>query len=236
MLHRIHNKFGTAGLVVAIVALVASLVGGAYAASNGLTAKQKRQVRAIAKSFQGTGPAGPQGPTGQQGAVGPVGPRGPEGPEGSEGPEGPSGPFVSQVPSEESLRGVWSAAGTSSEDTALVPITFAFPVSPAPTLIFIKEDGATGFRVKPTGFTFPDDLLSGAAAIEAFCPGTPAAPTAEPGFVCVYTVDESSMEFELGKAFAGWANPTEYGVSIPVVVSASASNGAIKGTWAVTAE
>lgn len=97
MLSRLHNKLGTAGLVVAVVALVAALAGTAIAAA-GLNSKQKKEVTKIAKKFAGkrgpTGPAGPAGAAGaagKDGAVGPVGPAGATGPAGSAGPTGPTG-------------------------------------------------------------------------------------------------------------------------------------------------
>lgn len=39
MLNRIREQFGTAGLVISVVALVFAMVGGAYAANGGLTSK-----------------------------------------------------------------------------------------------------------------------------------------------------------------------------------------------------
>ena len=63
MSRRIREPFGKAGLIVAIVALVAASVGGAYAANHnggkhhkksknnaGLNGKQKKQVKNISKS------------------------------------------------------------------------------------------------------------------------------------------------------------------------------------------
>lgn len=79
MLNRIRDRFGTAGLVVSIMALVLALAGGAFAASGGLNAKQKKQVKAIAKSLVPTGPvgaAGPAGPAGANGAAGAAGANG----------------------------------------------------------------------------------------------------------------------------------------------------------------
>ena len=73
MFSRMHDKLGTAGLVVAIVALVFAMVGGAYAAG-GLTKQQEKQVTKIAKKYAGKpgaqGPQGPQGPAGLVGAKG----------------------------------------------------------------------------------------------------------------------------------------------------------------------
>jgi hypothetical protein len=90
MLERLRTQIGTAGLVVAIVALVAALGGGAYAATGG-------NATASAKAKQGkqgkpgkTGPAGPQGPAGPAGAAGPAGPKGDAGSAGSAGAAGKS--------------------------------------------------------------------------------------------------------------------------------------------------
>jgi hypothetical protein len=70
---RFHRTLGTGGLLVAVLALIVALGGGAYAASVGLTARQKKEVIKIAKQFPrpgAEGPRGPQGPTGPQGPAG----------------------------------------------------------------------------------------------------------------------------------------------------------------------
>jgi hypothetical protein len=69
MFSLLRNRFGIPG-VIATIALVFAMLGGAYAASKGLTAKEKKEVKAIAKKFQGTGPAGPAGAKGDTGAPG----------------------------------------------------------------------------------------------------------------------------------------------------------------------
>lgn len=94
MISRIHSKLGTASFIISIVALVAALGGGAYAASGALTGKQKKEVEKIAKKYAGKpgapGAAGPAGPTGPAGAAGAAG-NGTEGKEGKQGPEGKEG-------------------------------------------------------------------------------------------------------------------------------------------------
>ena len=77
MFTKLREPFGTAGLVVAIIALIAALGGGAYAATHylGATASKskgltKAQVLALIKANAGTGPAGPQGPAGSPGTNG----------------------------------------------------------------------------------------------------------------------------------------------------------------------
>jgi len=84
MLRRIRRKLGTAGIVVSIVALIAALAGGAYAATGALTAKQKKEVKAIAKSFQGSGPAGLPGAAGANGKEGVKGEHGVDGENGAD--------------------------------------------------------------------------------------------------------------------------------------------------------
>jgi hypothetical protein len=95
-LNRIHDRLGTAGFVISIVALVAALTGGAYAATKidgqsikaasvpvGKLTKQARQ--------QLRGATGAQGPAGERGAKGATGPQGSQGPTGEKGPAGPAG-------------------------------------------------------------------------------------------------------------------------------------------------
>lgn len=98
MISRIHQKLGTAGFVISIVALVAALGGGAYAASGGLTGKQKKEVEKIAKRYAGkpgatgaTGPAGAAGPAGAKGDTGAKGDPGTNGTAGSNGTNGTNG-------------------------------------------------------------------------------------------------------------------------------------------------
>jgi hypothetical protein len=89
MFSRLREHFGTAGLVIAIVALVAALGGGAYAATGGsgggkATASAKGKPGPRGKTGK-TGPAGPAGPTGPAGAQGPAGAKGDSGSPGANG-------------------------------------------------------------------------------------------------------------------------------------------------------
>jgi len=89
----IREPFGTAGLVVACVALVLALTGAAFAAT-GLNGKQKKEVEKIAKKFAGKpgapGAAGPAGPAGPKGDTGAAGSNGTNGTNGSPGATGKS--------------------------------------------------------------------------------------------------------------------------------------------------
>lgn len=91
----IREPFGTAGLIVAVVALVVALGGAAFAATGGLTGKQKKEVTKIAKKFAGKpGAAGAQGPEGKQGPAGASGAEGKQGQAGKDGTNGTNGESV----------------------------------------------------------------------------------------------------------------------------------------------
>jgi hypothetical protein len=89
----IREPFGTAGLVVACVALIAALGGTALAAAK-LNSTQKKEVEKIAKKYAGApgapGAAGPAGPAGPQGPAGAKGDAGAQGPTGTNGANGKS--------------------------------------------------------------------------------------------------------------------------------------------------
>lgn len=114
MFSRIRRQFGTAGLIVALVALVAALGGGAWAASGGLTTKEKGQVKAIAKKFAGkNGKNGAAGAPGAPGAVGSQGPQGVQGPKGDDGEDGEDGTDGKNVQLGTPTVGECAAGGTT---------------------------------------------------------------------------------------------------------------------------
>lgn len=121
MLKRVQNRLGSAGFVIAIIALVAALGGGAYAAGDsgggaatasgtgqkqgesGLSKAEQKQVQAIArreaKRFAGAaGPPGPNGASGLPGSQGLPGTTGPKGDKGDPGPQGAKGDLGSEGP------------------------------------------------------------------------------------------------------------------------------------------
>src|SRR3954451_2688484 len=82
-LRALHDQLGTAGLILAIIALVIALAGSAFAAQSFVT---KKQAIKIAKKY-----AGKRGAPGAPGAAGPGGPQGPPGPAGATGTQGGPG-------------------------------------------------------------------------------------------------------------------------------------------------
>jgi Collagen triple helix repeat (20 copies) len=118
MLRRLHDRLGTAGLIIAVIALVAALAGSALAASGALTGKQKKEVKKIAKQFAGkdgapgaAGQPGAQGPKGDSGAPGANGKDGATGAAGATGPAGATG-----------LAGSTGATGADGEDVSIIPL------------------------------------------------------------------------------------------------------------------
>ncbi|HMJ72794.1 MAG TPA: hypothetical protein VK471_05435 [Solirubrobacterales bacterium] len=264
MASRLREPFGKAGLIVAIVALVAATVGGAYAANQGkrhhnkksqagLNAKQKGQVKTIAKSFQGTGPAGPQGPAGSNGSNGSDGAQGAKGDKGDPGVKGDTG--EAGMCSEEdpecvlgegaTLTGIWSASGGAS-DAALASISFPVRVSPAPAALYPFEfefapgiplglklkNGATAiYGPNPSPGTFPE-LEEDSEAYEEACPGSFEAPEAGTGLLCIYTGPSTG---ELDTPITLPANDeaaNEFGIVLPFRTNANFSEQ--RGSWAVT--
>ena len=95
MISRLHERLGTAGFVIAVVALIVALSGSAIAASGALTSKQKKEVQKIAqteaKKYAKAGPQGPAGPQGQAGGKGDAGAKGDNGAPGADGQAGAAG-------------------------------------------------------------------------------------------------------------------------------------------------
>lgn len=159
MFSRIHEKLGTAGFVISIVALIAALTGGAYAAG-ALNPQVKKQITKESKKFSkkfskqfakpgATGATGAPGAKGDAGAGGANGANGAPGSPGAPGEPGEAG-MCSQanpectLPAGGTLTGSWSASG-GGDDYAFSTISFPLRVSPAPTAIV--EDNSVGPRV-----------------------------------------------------------------------------------------
>jgi hypothetical protein len=96
-MQKIREQAGSAGLIVAIMALIAALAGGAYAtvgsgSGNGATASGKVKKGATGPRGKPGKPGAP-GAKGDTGAVGPAGQNGAAGKEGTAGKEGQTGPI-----------------------------------------------------------------------------------------------------------------------------------------------
>lgn len=190
---RFREPFGKAGLTVAILALVFAMVGGAWAAA-GLNSKQKKEVKSIAKSFQGTGPAGAAGPAGAKGdngsngsngAKGDAGAKGATGPQGIQGKEGSPWTAGGTLPSKQTETGSWlfsveTVSSTLPDTSISFPIPLAKPGEPGQAAGFTKEQ--------------TEEIEEGKTVGASGCKGTVAKPTAPPGKLCVYTSQEFITE------------------------------------------
>src|SRR5579862_5174208 len=196
MRRRIHV---TPASVIAGLALVFAMTGGAYAAKKYLITSTKQISPSVLKALQGkTGTAGTPGTAGSQGPAGPAGPVGPAGKDGTNGtngangkdgaagkdgatgktgatgPTGKEGPSPwtpgGTLPSEATETGTWWFQGNGQEKQ-YAPLSFPIPLSVA---------DAAAITVHVWNELMPP------AERDPECTGTPDAPAAEPGTLCIY--------------------------------------------------
>lgn len=184
-LTRLRHRFGAPG-VIAVIALVLAMAGGALAASGALSGKQKKEVEKIAKKFQGAGPAGPAGLAGPAGPGGGKGATGSKGANGNDGAKGATGsPWVPDrtLPEGATETGAWSfgplPTGTlTSSATGGVSVPISFPVPLAAELPVANVHYVT--KAQQIAGTVPAECSVGATK------GSASAPLAESGNLCVF--------------------------------------------------
>jgi Collagen triple helix repeat (20 copies) len=121
------RKHFNATTIIAIVALVFAMTGGAFAVSSKggsgnatAVAAKKKKGKAKPKVKLIPGPKGATGPAGPAGAQGPAGPAGPTGPEGKQGGEGKEGKEGKQgIQGKEGKQGIQGEEGESVTVTSL---------------------------------------------------------------------------------------------------------------------
>ncbi len=112
--------------VVATLALVLAMSGGAVAASHYLINSTKQIKPSVLKKLRGN-----RGLRGYDGATGAIGPQGATGPEGKRGPKGEGEPgfsALSQLPSGKSESGDWSLQGTATNEHEPITTSISFPI------------------------------------------------------------------------------------------------------------
>ena len=213
----IREPFGTAGLIVACIALVAALAGSAIAAGGALSGKQKKEVTKIAKKFSGkpgapgaTGPAGPKGATGTSGADGAPGGNGAPGSPGEAGMCSISKPQCVLAP-EATLTGEWSfsapdGGGPMGFSTISLPLQAATELRATgggETIVWIAPE-VESEEVRQGKGGEPYDTTD--------CPGSTAEPEAEPGFLCIYGKEAVNiLDFVLKQPTKPWGIGTPLG-------------------------
>jgi hypothetical protein len=249
MLRAIRNRI-TAPTVIATVALVFAMTGGAYAAQKYLISSTKQISPKVLASLKGAagkagapgaagaaGPAGasgagtpgPQGPAGGQGPAGVQGTQGEKGVAGAKGEKGLSGEtgFTSTLPSGKTETGNWAQEIRWPEAESLpFQLSFNIPLAtPSEHAVFLNAEETEGSE--------------GSGKCELVGTGLSAKPVAPPGYLCVFTrLEEFGTVNFIGLSFlaigdtpAGatiWATPTEDAANDYRVV--------MSGTWAVTAK
>jgi hypothetical protein len=243
----------TPSTVIATLALVFAMTGGAYAAKHYLITSTKQISPKVLKALKGkagangaqgltgaTGPAGPAGTAGAAGAKGETGAAGGQGAEGKEGKAGTNG--KNGFNGKEGEKGVegspWTAGGKlPSEKTE----TGAWNVIGLVTLpnngTLLEEEQEA--RTASVSFTLPVESAVTAVFVDmengpSECPGTEEKPEAKPGFLCIYYdprdghLDKPSLTF-IPTSSTG-------GVIFFKVSNEAGTNTLTWGSWAVTAK
>jgi hypothetical protein len=254
MLSRARNKLGTAGLVVAVCALVAALAGGAYAASGALTSKQKREVTSIAKKFAGK--AGATGPQGLPGANGTNGTNGSPGAPGAPGAAGKSVVLSAVSPGAECADGGTKVEveGNSASKKFVCNGTTGFTetLPSGQTEAGAWSYGITASTVSLATSSISFNMALPAGTLPAFhyiktdgedetdCPGNDEEPDAAKGNLCVYlgevvenpgTISTELTSFTFNHSGISLVfNTPQIEGTIPAEFKPSLAS----GTWAVT--
>jgi hypothetical protein len=254
----IREPFGTAGLILACVALIAALSGGAYAASGGLNGKQKKEVEKIAKKYAGkpgaTGPAGPAGAAGKNGTDGT------NGTNGAAGGNGESVILVNESPANCAEGGFTyevQGSGAKNEvcngDPGVIQPGETLPVGVTETGSWFMSEGAEQLNYAPISFAIPlaaDIDASHVLVISSTSSTTekekcdngvagagPANPQADPGFLCAFVAFNSGTI--LGGTITKSSSPSGADVGAATagaLLNLFAENPGLKawGTFAVT--
>jgi hypothetical protein len=239
----IREPFGTAGLIVAIVALVAALAGGAYAASGGsghgqATASAKAKAKAGPRGKTGkTGPAGPQGAPGANGTNGKDGANGTNGTNGSAGISAKAIAFAGdQHGCEEGGLEVTSASPTAflcnGKAGAAGPLVESLPKGTLVTGAWSVLLSAEGNGLTSISYPFPlasaptehREVLS-EGEFETECPGSVGNPDAAEGMFCFYAQVDG-----LGTSPSFATFLSKFGTTLSV--NGGEENGVAIGTWA----
>lgn len=255
------RKHFNTGTVIAIVAMVFAMTGGAYAAKKFLITSTKQISPSVLKALAGKpgaagaqGPAGPAGPAGPQGAAGAAGSKGETGAAGKEGAQGKQGPT--------GAAGAKGAAGAAGPTGPTGPE--GSPWSAGGTLPSRKTETGTwagtmydipeGKEVQiPISFPIPLKAGSEEAYVldkketeegkgeghEKGCTGTVEEPVAPPGLLCIYTFEEELNQSEISPLVdfngAFGYSPTGTVILVGADANSSGASARVQGSFAVTA-
>jgi hypothetical protein len=208
MLSAIQRRLSYAN-VVATLALVFAMSGGALAAKHYLINSQQQINPKVLMKLKGK--------NGRRGATGPAGATGASGAKGETGANGEPGPFPSgSAPAGATIRGNYAAGGPASATGQFFwdQISFGFQFASAPS---------------------PHFIVKGAPSTSE-CPGSPSNPQAAAGNLCVYELLRVGSfvpeVFDPSTGISGKADPWGGGVLLRTTGTGNMSS---YGTWAATA-
>ncbi len=244
--------------VLAVVALVFAMTGGAYAAKKYLITSTKQISPSVLKQLQGkagvvgvpgvagvqgaqgsAGPAGPAGSAGAKGETGPAGAKGAIGATGAAGVKGTAGAtgasgatgFTATLPSGKTETGTWAVPNVAYEGSLgaeNIPVSFSIPLAETSEHVVVLTKQET---IEST--TTPKEGCEYEVANPAAMPVAPA------GTLCVFTVFEEAghatsvvTPFAVGDratgAFIRVASPEGFGEADEL------GQYLLNGVWAVT--
>jgi len=250
----------TPSTVIATLALILAMTGGAYAAGKYLITSTKQIKPSVLKQLTGkAGKAGPAGPAGAAGAAGagtagPAGPQGPAGPGGPGGAKGEAGPEGKEgkagkegkegkegkpwtaggtLPKGSTETGLWSFGPAKTGQAALSAVFIAsFPIPLAATAAITPHYiNSSGEEVH---FAEPPEPPTTTPPTGCGTPvGTIKEPKADPGNLCVYERETFHAEsFSEGIVLVGVVG-AQASFFVSEVGPENEPKG--RGSWAVTA-
>jgi hypothetical protein len=180
MFSRLNSRFGAPG-VVAVLALVIAMAGGAYAAKHYVISSLSQIKPSVVAQLKGkAGPAGPTGPSGQKGDPGAVGATGPQGAAGSPGAPGSPWTVGGTLPSGSTETGAWYMGDIGGEGSDAI----SFPVP------LTSTDAEAIHGTEHVHIMIPTDVSPPIGCSG----GSFAEPKADKGNLCVYVGKANAIE------------------------------------------
>lgn len=196
--------------------------------------------RGLTGELGATGPTGPEGAVGATGPFGATGPRGSSGPQGAAGPQGLQGPqgiqgpqglsAFSLIPSGTTVYGAAGALLHSESANADWGVTASLYGIPPQALnnnqVIVANTSAISTQCEGTCL-HPDER-----PYAAQCTGSPEAPSAPPGRLCIYPAAATNARSI--RALAVPSNNGLHGLHLRWI-SQNTGQTSVRGAWAYTA-
>jgi hypothetical protein len=193
--------------VVATIALLFAMSGGALAANHYLVNSTRQINPKVLKKLRGK--------TGRTGAKGVTGTNGPAGPAGPAGSQGPAGGFAEVLPSGKTTRGVYAVQSAPGPEIGFSTISFAATLASEPTVHYI-----------PHGEVVPSACAGGTVSL----------PQAAPGNLCVFEAfHNGALPFLDNVANEEDPKSGVSGMAIGIATREGGGTSTAFGAWAVTA-